>query len=105
MYFWEYNPQKLIQMYKELYRLIRVGGTIRIFPVFYGNYYLDNVELYDFINTHFSIQCLRPKKDYSKESPIYIEKNIIHTTVIQNGINEYQLNHELMAHCLVLRKL
>ena len=39
MYFWESNPQKLLKMYKELYKLIRIGGTIRIFPVFYGNYY------------------------------------------------------------------
>ena len=82
MYFWESNPQKLLKMYKELYKLIRIGGTIRIFPVFYGNYYCDNVELFDFLNSHFSIQCLRPNKDYSKESPIYLENQ-------ENGIENY----------------
>ena len=105
MYFWESNPQKLLKMYKELYKLIRIGGTIRIFPVFYGNYYCDNVELFDFLNTHFSIQCLRPKKDYSKESPIYLENQEIKKTDSANGINEYKDNHELMAHVIILRKL
>ena len=105
MYFWESNPQKLLKMYKELYKLIRIGGTIRIFPVFYGNYYCDNVELFDFLNSHFSIQCLRPKKDYSKESPIYLENQEIKKTDPANGINEYKDSHELMAHVIILRKL
>ena len=91
--------------YKELYKLIRIGGTIRIFPVFYGNYYCDNVELFDFLNSHFSIQCLRPKKDYSKESPIYLENQEIKKTDPANGINEYKDSYELMAHVIILRKL
>jgi hypothetical protein len=105
MYFWESNPQKLFKMYQELYKLIRKNGTIRIFPVFYGNYYCDNVELYDFLNTHFTIQCLRPVRDYSKESPIYLENQTIKKTDASNGINEYKDSHELMAHVLILRKL
>ena len=105
MYFWESNPHKLLKMYKELYKLIRIGGTIRIFPVFYGNYYCDNVELFDFLNSHFSIQCLRPNKDYSKESPIYLENQEIKKTDLANGINEYKDSHELMAHVIILRKL
>ena len=50
------------------------------------------------------IQCLRPLSNYSKESPIYIEKNIIKQTDKSNGFNEYKINNELMAHVLILRK-
>ena len=105
MYFWESNPQKLLKIYKELYKIVKKDGIIRIFPVFYGNYYCDNVELFDFLNSHFSIQCLRPKKDYSKESPIYLENQEIKKTDPANGINEYKDSHELMAHVIILRKL
>ena len=31
----------------------------------------------DLLNECFFIKCLRPKKDYSKESPIYIENGEI----------------------------
>ena len=105
MYFWESNPHKLLKMYKELYKILKLNGEIRIFPVYYGNYYYDNIELYNYLNIHFSIQCLRPKKDYSKEAPIYLKKGNIRTTKVDSGINEYKDNHELMAYVIILRKL
>ena len=105
MYFWESNPQKLLQMYKELYKILKKDGILRIFPVYYGNYSCDNIELYNYLNIHFSIQCLRPEKDYSKESPIYLENDIINKTKSNNGLNEYKDSHELMAHVIILRKL
>tara|TARA_B100000745_G_C20080003_1_gene368934 strand:- start:262 stop:972 length:711 start_codon:yes stop_codon:yes gene_type:complete len=105
LYFWESNSKNLLNSYKELNRICKKGGEIRIFPVFFGNYYNDTIELFDFLNQHFSIQLLRPQKDYSNESPVYIEEGEIKQTDKRNGINEYKLNHELMAHCLVLRKL
>ena len=105
MYFWESNPHKLLQMYKELYKILKLNGEIRIFPVYYGNYYCDNIELYNYLNIHFSIQCLRPEKDYSKESPIYLEDNKIKTNKSNNGINEYKNSHELMSHVIILRKI
>ena len=105
MYFWESKPQKLLEMYKELHRIMRRRGELRIYPVFFGNYYMDHVELYDFLNKHFAIQCLRPTEDYSKESPICLEEGEIKQIDPINGINEYKDNHELMAHVLILRKL
>ena len=105
MYFWESNPHKLLQMYKELYKLLKLNGKLRIFPVYYGNYYCDNVELYDYLNENFTIQCLRPKKDYSKEAPIYLEKGEIKQTKPINGMNEYKDSHELMAHVIILQKI
>ena len=105
MYFWESNPNKLMNMYKELYKILKMNGKLRIFPVYFGNYFCDNVELYDYLNEFFSIQCLRPKKDYSKEAPIYLEKGEIKKTKAINGINEYKDSHELMAHVIILQKI
>ena len=105
LYFWEYNTKNLIQIYKELFRILKKGGELRIFPIFYSNYYNDNIQLFDLINELFFVRCLRPKKDYSKESPIYIEKNKIKRVDPSNGLVEYRLNHELMSQVLVLRKI
>ena len=104
LYFWEYNTKKLIQIYKELFRILKPGGELRIFPIFFSNYHNDNVELFDLINELFFVKCLRPKKDYSKESPIYIEKSEVKKTHARNGLNEYRINHELMAQVLILKK-
>jgi SAM-dependent methyltransferase len=105
MYFWEQNPHKLLEVYKELYRLLRDDGEVRIFPVFFGNYSCDNIELFDFLNTHFVIQCLRPKTDYSKEAPVYLEKDELKQSSSGHGLNENRIYHKLMAHVVILRKL
>ncbi len=53
LYFWENNNQKLLGAYKELNRILKKNGILRIFPVFFGNYYNDSVELYDYLNANF----------------------------------------------------
>lgn len=105
LYFWESKPNNLLTIFKELYRILKKDGEIRIFPVYYGNYHLDNIELYRFLNEHFYIRCLFPKNDYSKESPIYIENGEIKKTDKGNGINEYRLNRKLMSMVLILKKI
>ncbi len=105
MYFWESHPQKLLQLYKEMNRLLKKGGTLRIFPVFYGNYACDNVDLHDYLNTHFCIQCLRPKHDYSKEAPVYIRDGEMIQASAGHGKNEHRIYHQLMAHVVILHKL
>ena len=94
-----------LQIYKEMHRLLKKGGTLRIFPVFYGNYACDNVELHDYLNTHFCIQCLRPKRDYSKEAPVYIEDGEMMHATSGHGKNEHRIYHHLMAHVVILHKL
>lgn len=105
LYFWEYKIPNLITIFKELHRIIKKDGEIRIFPVYYGNYFLDNLELHKHLNHYFTIRSLFPKNDYSKESPIYIENGVIKQTEKGNGINEYNLNHKLMSQVLVLKKI
>jgi SAM-dependent methyltransferase len=104
MYFWEQNPHKLLEIYKEIYRLIRDGGEVRIFPVFFGNYSCDNIELYDYLNSKFKIRCLRPKNDYSKEAPVYLEEDEIKQSTPSHGTNENRIYHKLMAHVVILTK-
>lgn len=105
LYFWENKDQNIINIYKELYKICKVGGEIRIFPVFFGNYYNDNIELFDMLNELFSIRLLRPKKDYSTESPIYLEDNTVKRLDRSSGQIEYKANHTLMANVLILKKL
>jgi len=105
LYFWETNADNVLKIFKELNRICKEGGEIRVFPVFFGNYYYDNIELFDYLNLHFSIRLLRPKKDYSDESPIFLEGNEIKKLEKNSGLVEFKTNNELMANCLILKKL
>lgn len=105
LYFWELKTENLLKSFKELHRICKKGGEIRIFPVFFGNYHNDNIELFDYLNENFSIRLLRPQKDYSSESPVYLEGGEIKSTPKANGSIEYRANHRLMTNCLILVKL
>lgn len=105
MYFWETKWDNLLKLFKELHRICKKNGEVRIFPVFFGNYSLDNIELYDYLNTHFQVRCLRPQNDYSNESAICIKNNEIIQLPKSSGSVEYRENHNLMSTCLVIKKL
>lgn len=105
LYFWESKPENLLTIFKELDRILKKDGEIRIFPIYYGNYYLENIELHSYLNERFTIRCLLPVEDYSNESPIYIEKGEIKQTGKGNGVNEYRLNKKLMSMVLILKKI
>ena len=104
LYLWELHPDKLHKIYKELHRILRVGGELRVFPVFFGNYSRNNVELYDFLNSHFTIQCLRPIHDYSLEPPVYLEEKNIKQGNPGHGKNEHDKYTQLMSHVCIFRK-
>ena len=103
LYFWEYKPDNLLKIYKELHRICKKDGEIRIFPVFFGNYHQDKVELFEYVNNNFRLQLVRGN-DYSKESPIYMKGDEILETDKRNGLGENKLNHQLFAYALVLHK-
>jgi len=104
LYFWEYKPANLLKIYKELYRLLKDKGEIRIFPVFFGNYHMDNLELYEYLNTHFTIQCQKPT-EYSREPPVYLKDGDICSTKKSDGNIEYRENKQLLSHVVILRKV
>lgn len=103
LYFWEYKPTNLLKSYKELYRLCKKGGEIRVFPVFFGNYHLEDIALFEYLNKHFCIQLIKPT-DYSSEAPVYLEDGNIHETDKRAGQVEYKENKQLMAYTLILHK-
>lgn len=105
MYLWITKASELLVLFKELYRIAKPGAEIRIFPVYFGNYSLDTIDVFTYLNTHFSIQCFLPETDFSKESPICIKKGEIVQLPPSNGNAEYRENHKLMSMCLLLRKL
>ena len=103
LYFWEYKPDNLLKIYKELHRICKKNGEIRVFPVFFGNYHQDKVELFEYLNNNFRLQLVRGN-DYSKEIPIYMEDGEILKAKPVVKDQEYKLNHQLMAYALVLYK-
>ena len=103
LYFWEYKPDNLLKIYKELHRICKKNGEIRVFPVFFGNYHQDKVELFEYLNNNFRLQLVRGN-DYSKEIPIYMEDGEILKAKPVVKDQEYKLNHQLMAYALVLHK-
>lgn len=103
LYFWEYKPDNLLKIYKELHRICKKNGEIRVFPVFFGNYHQDKVELFEYLNNNFRLQLVRGN-DYSKEIPIYMEDGEILKAEPVVKDQEYKLNHQLMAYALVLYK-
>ena len=78
--------------------------NFRVFPVFFGNYHQENIELFDYLNENFVLQVLKPENDYSNESAAYLQDGEIKSTRKSDGRIEYTTNKQLMARVLVLRK-
>ena len=57
------------------------------------------------LNELFSVRLLRPKRDYSKESPIYLENKTVKRLEATSGQIEHKANHTLMSNTLILKKL
>ena len=53
LYLWIDQPKKVLRAVKELKRILKPGGEIRIFPVNFGSYHLNNEKLFEYINNNF----------------------------------------------------
>ena len=56
-----YDILKLKKTLKETYRILKRTGEIRIYPVYFGNYYLGNNKFKKWINKHFTVKLINPK--------------------------------------------
>lgn len=101
LYFWELNPKKILVAIKELFHHLKKDGELRIFPVYYGDYSLNLIELHKFCNENFWISCIRPT--YSSEVPIFYEDGI-QKGLKSDGQVEKSKNTKLMSHTLILKK-
>ena len=70
LYYWMDNPTDLLKTFKELHRIMKTNGELRIYPVYYGNYHYNNDNLINFLDTHFKIKTIKPK--FIKEKVAYI---------------------------------
>ena len=70
LYYWMDEPDKLLVAFRELNRILIPGGTIRIYPVYYGNYHYNNEPLIKYLEKHFTIKVKKPK--FYRERVAYI---------------------------------
>ena len=62
LYFWLDTRQQVLRCLKEVWRMLRKGGEFRVFPVFFADYHLHDEQLHKWINEHFSVRVLTPKR-------------------------------------------
>ena len=101
LYFWELNPKKILIAMKELFHHLKKDGELRIFPVYYGDYSLNLIELHKFLNENFWLSCIQP--NYSNEVPIFYQDGV-QKGLKSDGQVEKSKNTKLMSHTLILKK-
>lgn len=70
LYYWLDEPDKILVALKEMNRILKPGGTIRIYPVYYANYHFNNDPLIRYFEKHFTIRINKP--DFYQERVAYI---------------------------------
>ena len=70
LYYWIDNRTDLLKTLKELHRIMKKNGTLRIYPVYYGNYHYNDDPLIKYIDKHFKVEVIQPK--FYKEKVAYI---------------------------------
>lgn len=103
LYFHLFKKSQVKRALKEMHRVLRQGGEVRVFPVFYGNYYMGNEELFDYINKRFCVKVLKPKSVPNECPAFYIDDEIIKCT---KGVDklEQQILTRLKSRVVIFRK-
>jgi SAM-dependent methyltransferase len=102
LYYWIDTHGDLLKAFRECVRILRPGGEMRIFPVFFGNYHLNSPELYHYLHRHFWLRLLTPR--YSKESPLMYFGGEVVKTGKDVGEGEQRMMRRLHAQTLVLQR-
>ena len=76
LYYWLDDPEKLIKAFKELNRLLKKGGCLRIYPVYYGNYHYNDEDLIRYLESNFNIMLKKPAFFKERVAYIYPGENI-----------------------------
>jgi hypothetical protein len=104
LYFWVSDANKLLQIYKNVYKNLNKNGEIRVFPVYMDNYHVNDEKLKTYLNDNFSIRMIRP--NYVDEDPFYQDKEEDSIYILTGlGKKEKKINHMLNSHTLILKKL
>ena len=103
MYFWINKPKDLLKAFKNLYKNVKSGGEIRIFPVYLNSYHQNNDAIKKFINENFFVRMIKP--NYYDEDPFYQDKENDSIFVLTGlGKKEAKINEMLNSHTLILKK-
>ena len=86
LYYWMDNAKDLLETFKELNRILRARGEVRIYPVYYGNFHYNDDMLLNYLLKHFDIEVLKPKFVKEKVAYIYPGENIKDLKVTDNSV-------------------
>lgn len=106
IYYWMDKPKNLLKSYKEMNRILKKKGEIRIYPVYFGNYHYNNDELINYLFSNFDIEVKFPKFYPEKVGYIYPGEGEDDIKTTDNGTPEREkLDAErLNASVLILKK-
>lgn len=60
LYYWIDDTQELLKAYKEMFRVLKSKGEIRIYPVYFGNFHFNDNKLLSYLFNNFEIEVIRP---------------------------------------------
>ena len=103
LYFHLHKMSQIKRALKELHRILKKDGELRIFPIFYGNYFLGDDDLKEFINKLFFVRILSPK-NLRNENPIFLIDDEIVKGDKQVGIGECKIMERLDSKTVVFKK-
>ena len=70
LHYWMDNAKDLLRALTEIHRILKKNGTLRIYPVYYGNYHYNDDPLIKYIDKQFTVEVIKPK--FYKEKVAYI---------------------------------
>ena len=103
LYFHLHKKNQIKRALKEMHRILKKDGELRIFPIFYGNYYLGDEDLKEFINKLFFIRILSPK-NLRNEIPIFLIDGEVVKGDKQVGIGECKIMERLDSKTVIFKK-
>ena len=103
LYFHLHKMSQIKRALKELHRILKKDGELRIFPIFYGNYFLGDDDLKEFVNKLFFVRILTPK-NLRNENPIFLIDDEIVKGDKQVGIGECKIMERLDSKTVVFKK-
>ena len=103
LYFHLYKKTNIIKSLKEMHRILKPNGEIRIFPIFFGEYYYGDIKLRDYINSLFFVRVIKPKP-IPLENPIFfIDGEVIKSDSVGKG--EIDIMKKLNSYILIMKKI
>ena len=86
LYYWMDNAKDLLETFKELNRILKGGGEVRVYPVYFGNFHYNDDMLLNYLLKNFDIEVLKPKFIREKVAYIYPGEDIKDLKVTDSSV-------------------